>query len=124
MDKLSNALLQVHFTIHHTVLSKQTPSHDTFRANIKQIIILQRGKSSTAIYRTSDPHQGPVKLFYPSTSIIEPPAKRSKADVTSSTIDKGKGKESTAEKELYESPNYRLLFSICLHSMSPTHYQL
>ena len=37
---IRNALVEIHFTIHHTHLGKQTPPHDTFRANIEQILTL------------------------------------------------------------------------------------
>ncbi|KAG1725937.1 hypothetical protein EDB19DRAFT_1753791 [Suillus lakei] len=58
-NALRNALVEVHFTVNHTYLAKSTPQSDSFRANIKQIMILKKGKPTTTIYM-SDPRCGPV----------------------------------------------------------------
>ncbi|KAF8436815.1 hypothetical protein L210DRAFT_790655, partial [Boletus edulis BED1] len=36
---LRNSVVEVLFSVHHTYLKNQVPAHDTFRANIEQIII-------------------------------------------------------------------------------------
>ncbi|KAG1843830.1 hypothetical protein DFJ58DRAFT_731500 [Suillus subalutaceus] len=87
---LCNAVAEIHFTLHHTYLPKNTPLQDSFRANIEQILILQGGKSMTKIY-TSDPRAGPAKSTTHHTPLpVEvPPAKRAHMEESENT----KGKE-------------------------------
>ncbi|KAF8438101.1 hypothetical protein L210DRAFT_786617, partial [Boletus edulis BED1] len=38
---LRNSMVEVLFSVHHTYLGTQVPAHDTFRANIEQVIVLK-----------------------------------------------------------------------------------
>ncbi|KAG1893534.1 uncharacterized protein F5891DRAFT_1258773 [Suillus fuscotomentosus] len=91
---LCNAIAEIHFTLHHLYLPKNLPPQDSFRANIEQILILQRGKTTTSIY-TSDPHAGPAsttKATHHTPPPTEaPPSKRLHTE--EQTVTKGKEKE-------------------------------
>jgi hypothetical protein len=91
---LCNTIAEIHFTLHHTYLPKNTPPQDSFRANIEQILILQGGKPMTSIY-TSDPRAGPAKLTTHHTPPPPeiPPAKRVHTQTEEDTSTKGKEKQ-------------------------------
>ncbi|KAG1858775.1 hypothetical protein DFJ58DRAFT_726566 [Suillus subalutaceus] len=97
---LCNAVTEIHFTLHHTYLPKNTPLQDSFHTNIEQILILQGGKSAMKIY-TSDPCAGPVKFTTHHTPPPPkvPPAKRSHIEESKTT--KGKEKEKIRRTSVY-----------------------
>ncbi|KAG0696256.1 hypothetical protein DFH29DRAFT_879467 [Suillus ampliporus] len=76
---LHNALVEVHFTLHHTYLPKSTPPHDSFRANIEQILILDSGKQKQNLYR-SDPRAGPIRMHHSPPPTELPPPKKMRTD--------------------------------------------
>ncbi|KAF8834115.1 hypothetical protein BDN67DRAFT_976212 [Paxillus ammoniavirescens] len=80
-ETIRKVLLQVHFSVHHTFLGNQKPPHDTFRANIEQIIVLRKGAMSTSAYHSNDPRLGPVKLTHPSPVLTLPPQKKKKGEI-------------------------------------------
>ena len=97
-NTICNALLEIHFTIHHAFLGKKNPPQDTFRTNIEQIHILKKGFDSMSAYHTSDPCLGPIKLTIhspPKSTSPEPAMKKSRTD--SHPAGKGKGKETDEE---------------------------
>ncbi|KAG1776522.1 hypothetical protein EV702DRAFT_1198220 [Suillus placidus] len=95
---LCNSVAEIHFMLHHTYLPKNSPPQDSFRANIKQILILQQGKSTVNIY-SSDPHAGPARTATHHTPpLVEaPPAKRVHMEEVTVPGVKGKGKEQESD---------------------------
>jgi hypothetical protein len=93
---LCNSIAEIHFTLHHTYLPKNTPPQDSFRANIEQILILQGGKPMTSIY-ASDPRAGPAKKLTHHTPPPpeSPTAKRVHLQGEEEISSKGKDKERT-----------------------------
>ncbi|KAG2114425.1 hypothetical protein DEU56DRAFT_761835 [Suillus clintonianus] len=91
---LRNAVVEVHFTLHHTYLAKSSPPQDSFRANIEQMMILKRGKPIAAIY-TSDPRSGPVRtaIHHTPPPAEEPTAKKLHVDEAAEK----KGKEKATD---------------------------
>ncbi|KAF8417101.1 hypothetical protein L210DRAFT_878220 [Boletus edulis BED1] len=58
---LQNAMVEVLFTVHHTYLGTQVPPHDTFRANIEQIIVLKQESSlDETSYSKTNVRSGPI----------------------------------------------------------------
>ncbi|KAG1743669.1 uncharacterized protein EDB91DRAFT_1081049 [Suillus paluster] len=86
---LHNTLVEVHFTLHHTYIPKSTLPHDSFRANIKQILILDSGKQRENIYRT-DPCTGPIWMHHSPPPADLPPTKKMH---TEESRDEQNGKE-------------------------------
>lgn len=70
-DALRNSIVEIHFSLHHTFLSKQTPPRDSFRANIKQVLIREQGEDIDTGYNETDVRSGPVSAF---TTLVKRPA--------------------------------------------------
>lgn len=62
-NSLRNSIVEIHFSLHHTFLSKQTPPRDTFRADIKQVKVLEEGKDFDTGYTQTDVRSGPLSAF-------------------------------------------------------------
>ncbi|KAG6379574.1 hypothetical protein JVT61DRAFT_10078 [Boletus reticuloceps] len=58
---LRNSVVEVLFSIHHTFLRSQVPAHDTFRANIEQIIIHKQQQTfDETSYSKTSVRSGPI----------------------------------------------------------------
>ncbi|KAF8124055.1 hypothetical protein EV363DRAFT_1454834 [Boletus edulis] len=89
---LRNSMVEVLFSVHHTYLKNQQPAHDTFRANIEQIVVLKQDLAfDETRYNKTDVRSGPIA---PQTfSLKHRMEEQDRSDSRRQKIRSAKGKE-------------------------------
>ena len=73
-EVISNSLAEIHFSVKHYIFRREGEQpHDSFNANVEQVIILKRGEpKSQTVYKRTNPLSGLVNVKRTKISDDEP----------------------------------------------------